>query len=276
MTDHGTAEQIVLGDGTVRLDRREGVATITLNRPEVLNAINADMWHGLLAAFRLVADDPADRCVVLAGEGRAFCSGADLSDSAGGRGAAGMGGSAVANMRKIAEVCLALHEVPTPVVARVHGIAAGAGLNLALAADIVIAGPDARFSEIFARRGLSVDFGGSWLLPRLVGLHRAKELVLLAETLDADEAHRIGLVNRLAPDAAALDEEVASVARRLADGPPIALAASKRLLQAGLGSSLSEALEAESNVQCVNFTTKDTAEAVSAFLEKREPRFTGR
>ncbi|MFZ4516811.1 MAG: enoyl-CoA hydratase/isomerase family protein [Microthrixaceae bacterium] len=269
-------ETLTLGEGTVRLERADGIATITLDRPEVLNAINAEMWHGLLSAFRLVADEPEDRCVVLTGSGRAFCSGADLSDAAGGKGAAGMGRSNMDNMRKIAEVCLAVHECPTPVVARVQGIAAGAGCNLALAADIVLAGPDARFSEIFARRGLSVDFGGSWLLPRLVGLQRAKELVLLAEVIDAAEAHRMGLVNRVAADLDGLDEEVRSVARRLADGPPIALAASKRLLQSGWGSSLSEALEAESNAQCVNFSTKDTVEAVSAFLEKREPRFTGR
>ena len=157
----------------------------------------------------------------------------------------------------------------------VHGVAAGAGCNLALAADIVVAGPDARFCEIFARRGLSIDFGGSWLLPRLVGLHKAKELTLLGEMIEAPEAYRIGLVNRLT-DAEGFDAEVSDVAARLAGGPPIALAASKRLLNAGLSSSMAEALEAESMAQCVNFGTADTVEAVMAFLEKREAHFQGR
>lgn len=269
----------MLGGGTVRLERADGIATVTLNRPEVLNAIDGPMWSGLLDAFRAVTEEPADRCVVIRGEGRGFCAGADLSGAAAGEGAAGTDRPEIDHMRRIAEVCLALHECPKPVVARVHGIAAGAGCNLALGADLVIAGSEARFCQIFSRRGLSIDFGGSWLLPRLVGLHKAKELTLLGEMVDAAEAHRIGLVNRLVDTSAgpdALDDEVAAVARRLADGPPIALAASKRLLNAGLSSSMAQALEAESNVQCVNFRTRDAVEAVTAFLEKREPTFQGR
>ncbi len=268
-------DTLILGEGTVLLDRSAGIATITLNRPDVLNSINFEMWHGLLDAFRAVTDDPADRCVVVRGTGRAFCSGADLSDAAEDRGAAGVGRTHIDNMRKIAEVALALHELPKPVVSAVHGIAAGAGLNLALGADIIVASTEARFCQIFARRGLSIDFGGSWLLPRLVGLHKAKELTLLGEMVDAEEAHRIGLVNRLAA-ADDFEEVVGDVARRLADGPPIALAASKRLLNAGLSSSMAEALEAESFVQCVNFGTRDAVEAVMAFLEKRPATFEGR
>jgi enoyl-CoA hydratase/carnithine racemase len=266
------SEPLRLGEGTVLLERASGIATITLHRPEVLNAIDHDMWQGLLDAFRAVREEPADRCVVLQGSGRAFCSGADLSSPVG---AAGPGRNPVDDMRRIAEVCLAVHELPTPVVARVHGVAAGAGCNLALAADLVIAGTGARFSEIFARRGLSIDFGGSWLLPRLVGMHRAKELALLAEVIDAAEADRIGLVNRVVPTEE-LDAVVGDIARRIADGPPIALAATKRLINAGPTVSLAEALEAETFVQCHNFHTRDTAEAVRAFLEKREPTFEGR
>jgi len=268
----GTVE---LGGGAVLLERSDGVATVTLNRPDVLNAIDHHMWNGLLEAFRSVADAPGDRCVVLRGAGRAFCSGADLSDAAAGVGAAGAGRSDIDNMRRIADVCLAVHECPTPVIARVHGAAVGAGWNLALAADLVVASDDARFSQIFVRRGLSVDFGGSWVLPRLVGMQRAKELVLLGDMIDADEARQFGLVNRVVP-AAELDATVADLAGRIAAGPPIAIAASKRLLNAGAQSSLDVALEAESNVQCLNFTTSDTVEAVRAFLERREPRFTGR
>jgi 2-(1,2-epoxy-1,2-dihydrophenyl)acetyl-CoA isomerase len=273
------SDTLTLGEGTVRLHRADGIATITLDRPDVLNAIDHRMWGGLLEAFRTVTDEPRDRCVVLRGEGRAFCAGADLADAASGEGAAGVGRSTIDHMRKIAEVCLAVHECPKPVVARVHGIAAGAGCNLALGADLVVAGSGARFCEIFVRRGLSIDFGGSWLLPRLVGLHKAKELTLLGEMVDAAEAHRIGLVSRLVDTTDgldALDAEVADVAGRLAAGPPIAMAASKRLLNAGLTSSMTQALEAESNIQCVNFGTEDAVEAVSAFLEKREASFRGR
>jgi enoyl-CoA hydratase/carnithine racemase len=266
------SDPLGLGEGTVLLERDAGIATITLNRPDVLNAIDHDMWQGLLAAFRAVRDDPSDRCVVLRGSGRGFCAGADLTAPVG---AAGPGRTPVDDMRRIAEVCLAVHELPTPVVARVHGVAAGAGCNLALAADIVIAGTEARFSQIFAKRGLSIDFGGSWLLPRLVGMHRAKELALLADVIDAAEADRIGLVNRVVP-ADELDDAVGDIARRIADGPPIALAATKRLLNAGPNVSLAEALEAETFVQCHNFHTRDTAEAVRAFIEKRDPTFEGR
>jgi enoyl-CoA hydratase/carnithine racemase len=268
-------DTLTLGEGSVLLDRADGVATIPLNRPDVLNSIDTDMWIGLLEAFRMVTDDPADRAVVLRGAGRAFCAGADLAGAADGKGAAGEDRTLIDHMRKIAQVCLALHELPKPVVSAVHGIAAGAGCNLALGADIVVASEEGRFCQVFARRGLSIDFGGSWLLPRLVGLHKAKELTLLGEMVPAAEAHRIGLVNRLV-DADGFDAEVADVAHRLAAGPPIALAASKRLLNAGLSSSMTEALEAESFVQVVNFGTKDALEGVTAFLEKRPATFQGR
>ncbi|MGA0174930.1 MAG: enoyl-CoA hydratase-related protein, partial [Phycisphaerales bacterium] len=160
-------------------------------------------------------------------------------------------------------------------VAKVRGVAAGAGLNMALACDMVIAAEGARFSEIFARRGLVVDFGGSWLLPRLVGMHRAKELVLLADIIDAAEADRIGLVNRVVPEAE-LDAVVASIAARLAAGPPIALAMSKRLLNNSFDVTLEQALDDEGLAQTVTFSTEDVAEAMGAFIDKRDPVFRGR
>jgi 2-(1,2-epoxy-1,2-dihydrophenyl)acetyl-CoA isomerase len=146
---------------------------------------------------------------------------------------------------------------------------------MALGADLVVASTNARFSEIFARRGLSVDFGGSWLLPRIVGMHKAKELALLADIIDAAEAERIGLVNRVVDDAQ-LDEFVADWARRLAAGPPIALAMTKRMLSNSMNVTLEEALDDEGMAQTVNFSTKDTAEAMAAFVQKRDPRFEGR
>ena len=178
-------------------------------------------------------------------------------------------------MRHITDVCLALHRIPQPTIAKVRGVAVGAGLNMALACDLIVASDDARFSEIFAKRGLSLDFGGSWLLPRLVGMHRAKELALLAEIIGAAQAAEMGLVNRVLPDDE-VDEFVADWAARLAAGPPIALAMSKRLLNNSLAVTLEEALDDEGLSQTVNFGTKDTVEAIQAFVQKRDPVFEGR
>ena len=179
------------------------------------------------------------------------------------------------SMRHIGDLCLSLQRLAQPTVAKVRGVAAGAGLNMALACDLVIAAEGARFSEIFARRGLVVDFGGSWLLPRLVGMHRAKELVLLADIIDAAEADRIGLVNRVVPEAE-LDATVDAIAARLAAGPPIALAMSKRLLNNSFDVTLEQALDDEGLAQTVAFTTEDVAEAMSAFIDQRDPVFRGR
>jgi 2-(1,2-epoxy-1,2-dihydrophenyl)acetyl-CoA isomerase len=177
-------------------------------------------------------------------------------------------------MRQVGECCAALHALPQPVIAKVVGVAAGAGANLALGCDLIVASDDARFSEIFARRGLSIDFGGSWLLPRLVGLHKAKELALLAEILSAQEAEAVGLVNRVVPRAE-IDGFVDGWARRLAAGPPLALSSTKRLLNGSFALSLEQAVEAEALAQTANFGTADTAEAIAAFVEKREPTFRG-
>jgi 2-(1,2-epoxy-1,2-dihydrophenyl)acetyl-CoA isomerase len=253
---------------TLLVERAEGIVTVTLDRPHRKNAINAVMWDELEATFRDIGSRPEDRVVVMTGAGGAFCSGADLTPGA-------AAPTNLAGMRHVGDVCLALHKIPQPTIAKVNGIAAGAGLNLALGCDLIVASTEARFSEIFSRRGLSVDFGGSWLLPRLIGLHRAKELVLLADIIDAVEAERLGLVNKVvAPEE--LDSAVADWSRRLADGPPIALAQSKRLLNNSHAVTLDQALDDEGRAQTVNFATADTAEAVLAFLEKRQPRFEGR
>lgn len=253
---------------TVLVDRVGGVVTITLNRPEKRNAIDAAMWQELNECFSEVTNRTDDRVMVLSGAGGAFCSGADLTSVGG-------AGDPLSLMRRVGDVALALHRVPKPTIAKVNGVAAGAGANLALGCDLIVASDEARFSEIFARRGLSIDFGGSWLLPRLVGLHRAKELTLLADMVSATEARDMGLVNRVVP-AADLDAFVADWAGRLAAGPPIALALSKNLLNRSFEVSLSQALDDEGRCQVVNFSTADTAEALAAFIAKREPRFQGR
>jgi 2-(1,2-epoxy-1,2-dihydrophenyl)acetyl-CoA isomerase len=257
---------------TIEVDRADGgIVTITLNRPEKKNAMNGPMWQELLSIFREVSASDA-RVLVITGAGGAFCSGADLS---GGGADTGQSRHQWYAMRNVADVALALQRIPQPTIAKVGGVAAGAGCNLALACDLIVASDEARFSEIFARRGLSLDFGGSWLLPRLVGLHRAKELAFFADILSAKEAEAMGLVNRVVP-AGELDAFVDDWASRLASGPPIALAQTKRLLTNSFEVTLEQALEDEGWAQTVNFTTNDVAEAMRAFLEKREPKFEGR
>jgi 2-(1,2-epoxy-1,2-dihydrophenyl)acetyl-CoA isomerase len=254
---------------TLLVERANHVVTVTLNRPDRRNAINDVMWDELLDTFRDIGRRPDDRVMVLTGAGGAFCSGADLG------GFESKEGSHLSFMRRIGAVALALHQVPKPTIARVGGVAAGAGCNMALACDLIVASEEARFSEIFARRGLSIDFGGSWLLPRLVGLHRAKQLALFADIVSAKEAADIGIVNRVVP-ASELDAFVADWASRLAAGPPIALSLTKSMLDSGFAVSFEQAVEDEARCQAVNLRTGDAAEAMLAFSEKREPRFQGR
>jgi enoyl-CoA hydratase/carnithine racemase len=255
------------------IERSGGIVTCTLNRPAKKNAVTVEMWVGLAALVEEVAGNPDDRVLVITGAGDGFCSGADLGDSAtaeSGRGPA----SALAGMRTLGRAALALHELPKPTIAAVNGVAAGAGCNLALACDLIIASDRARFSEIFSKRGLVVDFGGSWLLPRLVGMHRAKELVFLADIIDAAEAERIGLVNRVVVHDR-LAEETHALAERLTKLPPLALALSKRLLEQSPSMSMAQALESEGAAQALIATSSDTKEAVLSFLEGREPNYTG-
>ncbi len=248
----------------------QGVLTVILDRPEKKNAANQQMWDELLHLFQTVKHTSAVRVLVVTGAGDAFCSGADLGGDRGRERP-----HALASMRLIHDVAIGLHELPQPTVAAVNGVAAGAGCNLALGCDLILASDRARFSEIFARRGLSVDFGGTWLLPRLVGLHRAKELAFFGDIIDAAEAERIGLVNRVVPaeELSALANEWAS---RLAAGPPIALAQTKAMLNKSLNQTMDESLDLEGWAQTVNFGTSDTHEAIRAFLEKRSPEFEGR
>ncbi len=253
---------------TLQVTRAEGVVTVTLDRPAKKNALNDVMWDELLATFHEIADSDTDRVVVITGSNGEFCSGADLTGG-------GRSRHQLAAMRHVGDVALALHRLPQPVIAKVRGVAVGAGCNLALGCDLVVASYTARFSQIFARRGLSVDFGGTWLLPRRIGLHRAKELAFFADIIGAAEAERIGLVNRVVADAE-LDGFVDEWARRLLDSPPIALAMTKRMLNNSLEVTMEEALDDEGLSQTVNFGTQDTIEAITAFAQKRPPHFNGR
>jgi len=261
---------------TLIVERSDGIVTVTLNRPEKKNAINGPMWRELIDVFDEVADTPTDRVLVITGAGDGFCSGADLAPGDNPDLATQDGGigSTFRQMRVVGRAALRLHALPQPSIAAVNGVAAGAGLNLALGCDLIVASERARFTEIFSKRGLNVDFGGSWVLPRLVGLHKAKELVFFADIIDAVEAERIGIVNRVVP-ADELDKVVGEYASRLAALPPIQLAVSKRLLNQSFSVSMAQALEFEDTAQAMNFASKDTAEAMVAFLQKREPKFTG-
>lgn len=252
------------------VERRDGVVTLTLNRPDTLNAITGAMWGGLRDVFDEVAHNRDDRVLVVTGAGKGFCAGADLVGQDLPRGTGGR----LEHMRGVGRSAAALRDIGKPTVAKVNGVAAGAGLNLALGCDLIIASDAARFSAIFVRRGLSMDYGGSWLLPRLIGVHRAKELALLAEVIDADEAARVGIVNRVVP-AAELDAAVDAVVARLLRMAPIALAQTKRLLDQAFTVTFAEAVEAEAAAQVVNLGSADAREAVRAFMEKREPQFSG-
>jgi enoyl-CoA hydratase/carnithine racemase len=262
-----------MSDETIIVERDAGVVTVTLNRPERKNAANGAMWQELYATLQEVAHRRDDRVLVVTGAGGAFCSGADIGDPK------GISGDSedppLTRMRFLGSVMLALHGLPKPTIAKIRGIAAGAGLSLALCCDLTVVSNTARLSEFFTKRGLSVDGGSSWLLPRLVGLQRAKELAYFADTLSAEEAMAFGLVNRLVADDE-LDAFVDGWARRLAAGPPIALSMTKRLLNDSAAVSMAQALEDEARCQTVNFTTEDTREAMRAFAEKREPKFIGR
>ncbi len=251
------------------VERDGPVLTVALDRPAKKNAANAAMWVELAETFRSAASDAEVRVVVVTGRGGEFCSGADLSDL--GRGDE----HALSSMRRVHEAALSLHRLPQPTIAKVDGVAVGAGCNLALGCDLVVASERARFSQIFARRGLSPDFGGSWILPRVIGLHRAKELAFFAEILSAAEAFEAGLVNRVVPSDE-LDAFVAAWAGRLAAGPPLALAMAKSMLNDSASMSFAEALSREAEAQALNITSADGREALSAFVERREPRFEGR
>jgi enoyl-CoA hydratase/carnithine racemase len=247
-------------------DDRDGIRTLTLNRPHRKNAIDALLWRQLADALRATARDDGVRALVITGAGGAFCSGSDIGT--------GEDIHPRHKLRRLSDVALALHELAVPAIAKVTGVAVGAGWNLALGCDFVVATPESRFCQIFAKRGLSVDLGGSWLLPKLVGLQQAKRLVLLADMIDAAEAHRLGLVTWVTP-ADEIDAFVDDLARRLAAGPPVALAQSKALLNDGASATFAQAVANEARAQPGNFATADSGEAYAAFAGKREPEFTG-
>ena len=246
-----------------------GVLTITLNRPDVLNAINEQLTTELGEALRAAERSEEVRCVVLTGAGRGFCSGQDLRDRAAGDFSYREHLRATYN-----PVILQLRTLEKPVLAAVNGVAAGAGCSLALAADLRIASERASFIELFARVGLVPDSGSTWFLPRLVGVGKAFEMTYTTDPVDAQEALRIGLVNRVVPHEE-LMSKTKELAARLAAGPTKAYGLTKRAIHSALGASLEQALEYEAHLQEIAGRTADHREGVTAFIEKRLPTYTG-
>ena len=267
---------------TLQLTSKDGIASLVLNRPERRNAFSPKMATELTAALGQLEADGDVRVVVVRGAGGQFCSGGDLA----GDGAAESASDTPDN-RSASEVTrdfmnefygpsiLALHHFRKPVIAAVEGVAAGAGMNLALACDFVYAAEGARFCEIFVRRSLSLDCGGSWLLPRLVGLHKAKELAMLGEWIDAQDARRMGVVADVF-GSEDFEAHIAERAAHLASLPPLALAEIKGALNASLEKTMEGALADEAAAQGRLCETDDFREAMSAFFKKREPSFSGR
>jgi 2-(1,2-epoxy-1,2-dihydrophenyl)acetyl-CoA isomerase len=252
----------------------DGVATLTLNRPERLNALSTAILDGLLEALPRLAKDPEIGAIILTGAGRAFCAGGDVKRMAEDQAQQSFE-DAVQRLRGRMEASRLLHEIEKPTIAMVNGVAAGAGLALALACDLRIASHSARFVTAFANVGFSGDFGGSYFLSKLVGTGKARELYYTAASLDAAEALALGIVNQVVPD----DELVSTtqeLARRLAQGPRLALGLMKRNFNAAESGTLSELLDLEARHQIETGRTEDHREAARAFVEKRKPVFRGR
>ncbi|GCE13262.1 enoyl-CoA hydratase/isomerase family protein [Tengunoibacter tsumagoiensis] len=252
------------------VQRQGGVLTLLMNRPEVLNAFNAQLLQDCIEAAQAAAEDETVRCVVLAGAGRAFGSGQDLSffkDPL----SEDAGRDHLQHYHRLVQI---IHTMPKPVVAALHGVATGISLNIALACDLRIAADTTRFSEGFARIGLVPDGGGAYFLTRLVGLSKALELSLLAEEILAPEAERIGLIHKCVP-LSELETTVQALAQRLAEGPTVTYGLIKRLVYAAPDGDLSTIFALESELQGQAIQTADHKEAVAAFLQKRPPSYTG-
>ncbi|MCX4394796.1 enoyl-CoA hydratase-related protein [Streptomyces sp. NBC_00053] len=250
-----------------------GVSWITLNRPEAMNAVTWEQRERVIGLLAEASADPAVRAVVLTATGRGFCAGADL------RGAPATGervpGDVARTIRLGAQrLIAAVLDCEKPVIAAVNGTAAGIGAHLAFACDLVLAAGSAKFIEVFVRRGLVPDGGGAYLLPRLIGPQRAKELMFFGDSLPAAEAERLGLVNRVVPD-----EELAATARawaqRLAEGPTRSIALTKQLVNASMDADRATAFAAEAMAQEINMTTQDANEGVASFVERRAPKYRG-
>jgi 2-(1,2-epoxy-1,2-dihydrophenyl)acetyl-CoA isomerase len=261
-----------VGYQTLLVDRTGAVATITLNRPDARNAIDLAMRQELVAALDEIEADEAARVLVVTGAGGHFCAGGDVKSMRARRSTAAEGRARVELLNRMV---LRLVNFPRPTIAMVDGYAVGAGTNLALCCDLVVASDRARFGELFNKIGLVPDGGGTWLLSRLVGLARAKELIFTGEVFDAAEAARIGLVNRVVP-VAELARATRALAETIAVGPPAVLRLAKHMVNRAATSDLASALDLEAYSQGLAVASDDHQEGLAAFFDKRTPEFTGR
>jgi 2-(1,2-epoxy-1,2-dihydrophenyl)acetyl-CoA isomerase len=261
-----------VGYQTLLMERSGGITTLTLNRPDARNAIDLVMRRELVAALDEIEADEAARVLVLTGAGGHFCSGGDVKTMRAKRHTAAEGRARVQLLNRMV---LRLVDFPRPTIAMVDGFAVGAGSNLALCCDLIVASDRAKFGELFWKIGLVPDGGGTWLLSRVVGLPRAKELIFTADIIDAAEAERIGLVNRVVP-AAELAATTRALAEKIAAGPPNVLRMAKHLVNRAATSDLAAALDLEAFSQSIAVTGDDHQEGLAAFFDKRTPKFTGR
>ncbi len=252
----------------------QGVATLTLNRPAQLNSFNAQMHKEVREALKQLRQSPEARCLLITGNGRGFCAGQDLSDRNVAPGAAmpDLGESIEKNYNPLIRT---LRDLPMPVICAVNGVAAGAGANIALACDITLAAKSASFIQAFCKIGLVPDSGGTWTLPRAVGMARAKALALLGDKLSAEQAEQWGMIWRCVDDEA-LQDEALKLARHLAAQPTYGLALIKRALNASASNSFDAQLDLERDLQRLAGRSEDYREGVAAFMEKRTPEFKGR
>ena len=256
-------------------DVQERVATLTLNRPERLNALGDTLRADLYDAVTKCAADPEVGVIVITGAGKGFCSGGDVK-SMSERGLSAETSDTLERFTPIRDrVILAMRDCPKPIIAAVNGAAAGAGMNLALACDLRIASTSAKFTQAFVKRGLTPDWGGSYFLPRVVGVAKASELLFTGDVIDAAQALELGIVNAVVPPEALMNE-ARKLAQRIAAGPPVAIALTKRAIHHNQDVDLRAALEFETFIQGLARDTEDYKEGVKAFMEKRAPTFKGR
>jgi 2-(1,2-epoxy-1,2-dihydrophenyl)acetyl-CoA isomerase len=261
-----------MGYQTLIVERAGALATITLNRPDARNALDLTMRKELLAALDEVEADEAARVLILTGSGGHFCAGGDVKAMRAGRQTSAQGRARVELLNRMV---LRLVDFPRPTIAMVDGYAVGAGTNLALCCDLVVASDRAKFGELFNKIGLVPDGGGTWLLSRLVGLARAKELIFTGDVFDAAEAARIGLVNRVVP-VGELEKVTRALAEKIAAGPPAAQRLAKHMVNRAATSDLAGALDLEAYSQGLAIASDDHQEGLAAFFDKRSPKFTGR
>lgn len=261
--------------GPVLLEARyDAIVTLVMNRPDKLNALNIDLATALSQKLGLIAKDESVRSVVLTGAGRAFCAGGDLGLIGKSR-ASGATKELEPLLREGMQIVVKMRTMPQPVIAAVNGAAAGAGMNIALAADIRIAAEEAMFGQNFAKVGLFPDYGGTYFLPQLIGPAKAAELFYTGDMIDAKTALRLGIVNHVVA-ATQLEEEVKALAKKIAQGPPLAVRAVKKALFGSGEKALADALENEVREQMRCFFSEDCGEGIRAFFEKRLPQFRGK